>query len=310
MTSIAFAFPSSQVRAAPLPVWAAVAMALMSGCLLALAYSLHPLWWAAWVAPVPVIAAALNGQPSWARRLGALAGLIAGSTTFGYYTSVTGWPVAVGILFARVWFWSGMVTLAVRSARRLPAWGAVFAWPASAAGIETVVLAVSPHGSYGSLAYSQMDALPVIQVAALGGVPAIVFMVSCAGALGGLVAGRLMGAVLDARDLAIAAALVTAIWGGVLVFGSAASRLAAGRASHSHPARRHGPVRRRAAKLGGGLGGLRARRRGQFVPRRRHRPAGGDRPALRFRRRSDAALQVADCGEGARGDDPGRRRGA
>ena len=27
-----------------------------------------------------------------------------------------------------------------------------------------------------------------------------------------------------------------------------------------------------------------ARGRGQFVPRRRHRPAGGDRPALRFRR--------------------------
>ena len=220
MTSIAFAFPASQARAASLPVWAAVAMALMSGCLLALAYSLHPLWWAACAAPVPVIAAALNGQPSWPRRLGALAGLIAGSTTFGYYTSVTGWPVAVGILLARVWFWSGMVTLAVRSARRLPAWGAVFAWPAFAAGIETVVLAVSPHGSYGSLAYSQMDALPVIQVAALGGVPAIVFMVSCAGALGGLVVGRLMGAVLDARDLAIAAALVTAIWGGVLVFGS------------------------------------------------------------------------------------------
>ena len=59
------------------------------------------------------------------------------------------------------------------------------------AGIETLIAATSPHGSAGSLAYSQMDFLPAIQVAALGGAPAIVFvMCAFASAVALLIAKR------------------------------------------------------------------------------------------------------------------------
>ena len=45
----------------------------------------------------------------------------------------------------------------------------VFAFPMLLAGVGTLVAVFSPHGTFGSYAYTQMDALPVIQVASLAG---------------------------------------------------------------------------------------------------------------------------------------------
>ncbi len=203
-----------------LPWWAAAAMAVMSGCLLALSYSLQPLWWAAWLAPAPVLAAAVACPPRRAMLLGALAGLVAGSTTLSYYIQVAGMPIAIVIMIAHTVFWAGAIRLAARAALGIRSPLAVFALPAFAAGLETVVATFSPHGTAGSLGYSQMDVLPVIQVAALGGVPAIVFVVLSSAALMGLFIGRLMGARLPWRQVGGAALLVFALIGSALAFGT------------------------------------------------------------------------------------------
>lgn len=202
-----------------LPLSPALAMAAMSGCLLALSYGLHPLWPAAWLAPAPVLAAAIAGPRGRAWTLGAVMGLIGGTSTFGYYLFVMGWVPAVMITALHVLLWAGAVRFATSMTRRLPLAAAVFALPAFLAGIETLVLALSPHGSAGSLAYSQMEALAVIQVAALGGVPALVFVVLAPGAWLGLAVGRLMGAALPGRGLAVAAVLVGAVVAASLGFG-------------------------------------------------------------------------------------------
>ena len=52
-----------------------------------------------------------------------------------------------------------------------------FAFAVVMAGIETLVASVSPHGSAGSFAYSQVEFLPVVQAASLGGASAITFTV-------------------------------------------------------------------------------------------------------------------------------------
>jgi apolipoprotein N-acyltransferase len=148
-------------------------------------------------------------------------GAVAGAGLFEYTLAQTGWPAALLILALRVLFWAAMARLAERSARTLPAWLAVLAPPLLAAGVETVVLAVSPHGSNGSLAHSQLDFLPVVQVAAIGGAPAIVFVVLCAGGLGGLVAARLMGAPIPKRQLGLAALVVLAVEAAALGYGAA-----------------------------------------------------------------------------------------
>ena len=62
-------------------------------------------------------------------------------------------------------------------------WLTAFVYPALMAGFDTIVTAISPDGTAGSLAYSQMAALPVIQFAALAGAPGIVFIVSLFGTL-------------------------------------------------------------------------------------------------------------------------------
>ena len=51
-------------------------------------------------------------------------------------------------------------------------------FPALLAGIDTLTAATSPHGSAGAFAYSQMDFIPLIQIASLGGAPAITFVVT------------------------------------------------------------------------------------------------------------------------------------
>lgn len=53
----------------------------------------------------------------------------------------------------------------------------VFVFPALLAAVDTLVSVFSPHGTAGSFAYTQMDALPVIQIASVLGAPAIVFLV-------------------------------------------------------------------------------------------------------------------------------------
>jgi apolipoprotein N-acyltransferase len=202
-----------------LPLWAALALAGLSGGLLALSYSLQPMWPAAWLAAAPVLAAAVAGPRRGSWMLGAVMGLIGGASTLGYYLSVPG-PVATVIITAlHVLLWGGAVRFAAAMARRLPLAAAVFALPALLAGAETLVLAMSPHGSAGSLAYSQMDALPAVQVAALGGIPAIVFLVLTPGAWLGLAVGRLMGAELPWRGLVAAGAAGLAVTGAGLGYG-------------------------------------------------------------------------------------------
>lgn len=156
-----------------------IVAALISGALLAQAYGLTPFWPLAWLAPIPLLIAVLG-----ASRWGALAyGVIAGATSMAlmlnYFLGLIGSPIpAVVITLIKALIW-GAMALAVRGAvRHLPTWAAVFVFPALMAGVETLVAATSPHGSAGALAYSQMDFLPAIQIASLGGAPAITFVVT------------------------------------------------------------------------------------------------------------------------------------
>jgi apolipoprotein N-acyltransferase len=103
----------------------------------------------------------------------------------------------------------------------------MFALPAAIAGSELLMLIASPHGAAGSLAYSQMDRLPLIQLAALGGVPAIVFLVLLPGSLAGLWLSRKQGR----GERWAAAALLGVILGLVAVHGVV--RLAASGADRS-----------------------------------------------------------------------------
>jgi apolipoprotein N-acyltransferase len=151
--------------------------ALLSGCLLALAGSLHPIWSAAWVASVPVLVAAFmsNGRTAW--WLGLTAGLLSSVSILGYYATVAPLFFVFIVTVLKALLYAGGVRLAWGTRRRLPAAIAVFAFPAWFAAFDVLIATFSADGTAGSPAYSQMNLPIVLQVASLGGTPAVTFVI-------------------------------------------------------------------------------------------------------------------------------------
>lgn len=189
-----------------------VLLAVVAGTTLSAGYALQPIWWAPWFAPALLFLAA-SGTRLSARAVGGIAAAVAMTSLVSYYLEVVGWPATVIVGLLRIASWMAAVWLAVAAARHLPLAGAVFVLPGAVAAFELLTLLASPHGAAGSLAYSQMAVPEVVQVAALGGVCAVVFLVLLPGSLVGVClctrstpaerrrAGAAVGAVLCAAAL-------------------------------------------------------------------------------------------------------------
>jgi apolipoprotein N-acyltransferase len=159
-------------------ILARLTAAILSGGLIALASSLHPLWWAAWIAPVPVLVAAFNSRFWSGFATAFLAGALGSFPLFLYIQVVAPLPVAASIVVELGIVLAVCVALAAAARNRLPAALAVFAFPALYTGLETLSAATSPHGTAGSLAYSQMAFTSALQVASVGGSAAVTFLVT------------------------------------------------------------------------------------------------------------------------------------
>lgn len=152
--------------------------AVAAGLMLAAAHSLTPVWPLAWIAPVLLLVAAFKAGPREALLLAFVAGALQATGAHAYYDLVTG-PVVAGalvVLFGLLWV--GVIGFTRSFVLQLPGPLAVFAYPTVWAAMDLAFSLVSPHGSMGSIAYSQMPAPAVIQVAALGGTAAIAFLIS------------------------------------------------------------------------------------------------------------------------------------
>jgi apolipoprotein N-acyltransferase len=203
---------------APRRIAVALALALIGGALLAFSYSNNPFWWAAWLAPAPAVAAALYAPARSRLFVGLAAGLVSGSSSFGYHVTTGSITAAVFITLAYALAWGSTLRLAATAAERLPAMVAAVVLPASWGAIDTLLIHFSPHGSAGSLAYSQAGVLPVLQIASLGGVPAVTFVLLLPGSLAGLALARWLGTP-NVRSLSKAAVLTGLLVAGVLLFG-------------------------------------------------------------------------------------------
>jgi apolipoprotein N-acyltransferase len=156
--------------------------AILSGVLTALATSLEPYWWAAWLAPIPLLIAAFRSSYAtwlWV-AIATVIGLVGRASYDVMFLGPVGEAVVALVSVAGV---GVVVTLTRTMVQRRRYLLAVFFYPAAAAGLGTILAAVSPHGTAGSLAYSQMKFLPVIQVASLAGTAGIVFMLDLFAAL-------------------------------------------------------------------------------------------------------------------------------
>lgn len=140
---------------------------------------LHPWWWLAWLAPLPVLWLAPRVPARWAALAAFLAFAAGGMNLWDFLHGVIGLPLPVDIcMIAAPALAFALCALLYRRLLRaghvLPA---VLAVPALWVAIEYLENLGSPHGTWGSIAYSQMDALPVIQGAAVTGLWGVSFLV-------------------------------------------------------------------------------------------------------------------------------------
>jgi apolipoprotein N-acyltransferase len=151
---------------------------LSSGAMLYFGTGLQPVWWLTWLALLPALVAV--------HRCGRLAGvalclgtwLIAGANLWPYLHGTLSLPaplVLLAIASPGVQF-----ALAAWTSRTLARAGrimlAVLALPAVWVAIDYLQSIASPHGTFGNLAYSQLDFLPVVQLASLTGLWGVDFM--------------------------------------------------------------------------------------------------------------------------------------
>ena len=155
----------------------ALLCALVSGVLFFLSQGLFDVWWMAWIAPVPILWLAYGDCPRWPLFAAAFFGFAAGQ---GYmvqaYAGTLPWPAIVLMMLGFGALFGFAVGRARAVQRRLPPAAALFAFPAIWTAIEFLYSLVSPHGTFGSIAYSQVSFPAAIQIAALTGLYGVTFL--------------------------------------------------------------------------------------------------------------------------------------
>ena len=152
--------------------------ASVTGLLLRFVVGLTPTWWLVWVVPVPMLMLAYRSSQQEARYLVALAALVGTSANFHYYRLVMPVSSAVFVVVVQAFVWVFVVLATRRIVVRYRAGWTIVVYPVLWVAVDTLMAAMLPDGNWGSLAYTQADVLPILQVTALLGVPGLLFLVT------------------------------------------------------------------------------------------------------------------------------------
>lgn len=131
---------------------------------------LDPLWPLLWFAPLPVLLFALRSSWRNAALVAVLSWLVGGLNMWRYFRllgmTATAWA---GIFASVAMVFAAAVLLFRALVKRGAPWSALLAFPATWVSYEYVRNLITPHGTAGSLAYSQLNFLPFLQLASLTG---------------------------------------------------------------------------------------------------------------------------------------------
>ncbi|MEO8657949.1 MAG: nitrilase-related carbon-nitrogen hydrolase [Bryobacteraceae bacterium] len=159
--------------------WASALLAVAAtGLLVWFGTGLNPWWPLLWLAPIPVLLFSL--RTSW-RSASLVAGLawFAGGLNLWHYLGVVlhvpPAPLAVIFVVPAVLF-AVAVTLFRGLISRGAYWSGLLAFPAAWVSFEYLINLVSPHGTGGNISYSQLNFLPVLQLASVTGPWGISFL--------------------------------------------------------------------------------------------------------------------------------------
>lgn len=153
-------------------------LAVLGGLLMRWSFGLHPLWWLAWVAPAPLLAAVLRSSPRAAQGWALLAGLIAASANLRYFGTVMPMPFALLTVVLLALLWMVVVGQARRVMMAVDSPWTVLAYPLFWCAFDTLLAWLHPDGNWASPAYSQAGFVPALQIVSLLGVAGLVFVLS------------------------------------------------------------------------------------------------------------------------------------
>ncbi len=149
---------------------------LAAGVLLRFATGLEPIAWLTWIAPVPLLLLAF-ALPRWRALLAVtVAALIATSAYLTFFRLVMPLPAALAAMTGQALLWVLVVMLARRVVLAFDTPWTVLAYPLLWVAVDMLQALTSPDGNWGSVAYTQSDVLAFVQIAAIGGVPAMLFV--------------------------------------------------------------------------------------------------------------------------------------
>jgi apolipoprotein N-acyltransferase len=182
------------------------------------ATGLHPVWWLTWFAIVPLLFVARRLRAARAFGVAALASFIGGLNLWHYAHAEIGIPIGIILIIlggpALVF---GLTALAFRAFILRGAPGkAILVVPTLWVTYEYLNAITSPHSTFGNLGYSQMNWLPIIQIASLTGIWGISF---CLFLFSATVAALLSGRAGRAHSVRLAAG-VSVFLGVVLIYGA------------------------------------------------------------------------------------------
>lgn len=179
----------------------------------------HPLWWATWLAPLPVLWLTSRVRTAWAVAAAFLAMAIGSGNLWSYMYSHIHLPLSIvvyamvlpGVMFALC------VLLHKRLLLRNRPLAALLAVPATWVALAFVNNLLSPHGTFFDIGYTQTNVLPVIQVAAITGIWGIgtllMLVVTAVAMLGAVhIARRTRVAMAGASALVLVLALAYGFW--------------------------------------------------------------------------------------------------
>lgn len=137
---------------------------------------LDPLWPLTWLAPLPILVVAPRAGQSRVAAAAFAAWVLGGLNMWTYMRSVAPLPAVAGALVVPAGVFALCVLLFRALSRRGATWLAAFGLPAAWTSFEFLLSLTSPHGTFGSLAYTQTDLLALLQVASVIGIWGVTFL--------------------------------------------------------------------------------------------------------------------------------------
>jgi len=139
---------------------------------------LAPWWPLLWFAPLPVLLFASRSSWQGAALTATLSWLVGGLNLWHYLVVVHAPPpVRVAIFAVPALVFAVAVLLFRALLRQRASWSALLAFPATWVSFEYLFNLISPHGTGGNLSYSQLNFLPILQLASVTGLWGISFLV-------------------------------------------------------------------------------------------------------------------------------------